>query len=88
MTPRNVIPLPTTLPDFTKARPPECEFERDAQVLALYPQTTCFYVGKVVQTPSKVRLPAPARAVPRYVRLNPRPRCPRTLRSARCIWTT
>jgi len=56
VSPRDVIPLPTSLPDFSKLKGgAECEFERDAQVLALYPGTTCFYTGKVVQPPSKVR---------------------------------
>jgi hypothetical protein len=55
VTPRYVLPLPTALPDFAKPRPAECEYERDSDVLALYPQTTCFYVGRVVAVPSKVR---------------------------------
>ena len=57
---KNVIPLPTALPDFTKVHPPESEFERGDQVLALYPNTTCFYPGTVVQSPGKVRTPVRA----------------------------
>lgn len=46
---RRVVPLPTM-----RANPdtdPEALFDKGAQVLALYPQTTCFYKGVVHETP-------------------------------------
>ncbi|ORX92261.1 hypothetical protein K493DRAFT_226154, partial [Basidiobolus meristosporus CBS 931.73] len=47
--PRNIIPLPeeVVLGEYP-------EFEVDHVVLALYPNTTCFYKAIVVLPPSKV----------------------------------
>lgn len=52
--PRHVIPLPTSIPDANRQKPPEAEYEAGSIVLALYPTTTCLYQGTVLQPPSKV----------------------------------
>lgn len=49
VTAKQMVPLPTTLPDVKF----KAEFAERAAVLALYPQTTCFYRATVVEAPSK-----------------------------------
>lgn len=54
---RRIIPLPQW-----KANPetdPEALFSKDQLVLALYPQTTCFYRALIHTPPHRVRLAAP-----------------------------
>lgn len=41
------------MPDYTKAGKNH-EFEKGTRVLAMYPETTCFYQGTVIAPPSKV----------------------------------
>jgi hypothetical protein len=52
VTGRFIIPLPKSLPDSFK----NAEFPAGDIVLALYPETTCFYRATVVAPPSKVGL--------------------------------
>lgn len=51
LSPKDVIPLPTSLPDPN--RKPPVEFEKKQPVLALYPGSTCFYRATVIVPPSK-----------------------------------
>lgn len=57
---RRIIPLPQW-----KANPetdPEALFSKDQLVLALYPQTTCFYRALIHTPPHRVSPPPPPRA--------------------------
>ena len=52
---RRIIPLPQW-----KANPetdPEASFQKEQLVLALYPQTTCFYRALIHTPPQRVRQP-------------------------------
>lgn len=52
VTGRFIIPIPKSLPDSFK----NAEFPVGDVILALYPETTCFYRATVVTPPSKVGL--------------------------------
>lgn len=59
---RRIIPLPQW-----KANPetdPEALFQKEQLVLALYPQTTCFYRALIHTPPQRVRQPPTGEAVP------------------------
>jgi len=46
---KNLVPLPTSLPPVHMKH----EFPENSKVLALYPNTTCFYMATVISPPSK-----------------------------------